>query len=214
MPRINLLPWREALRKKRQKDFITQAGLALIGAASIALLAHVTVQGQVNLQVERNTYLKGAVATLDKKIEEIQSLKKQRDALVARMGAIEKLQSTRSLIVRLFEELARTTPEGIVLTNVSMGEEASTVQINGFSDTTARVAEYLRSLNKSSLLDSAEIIGEGILAKSPTAAGGNSTQKKMQTRFDGKFAFSIKAIVTPPSATTTDAEGSSESSKP
>ncbi|MDD2892367.1 MAG: PilN domain-containing protein [Halothiobacillaceae bacterium] len=213
MPRINLLPWREALRKKRQKDFVTHAGLAFIGAASIALLAHVTVQGQVNLQIERNTYLKGVVTNLDKKIEEIQSLKKQRDALVARMGAIEKLQSTRSLIVRLFEELARTTPEGIVLTNVSMGEEASTVQISGFSDTTARVAEYLRSLNKSGLLDSAEIIGEGILAKDSTAAGKSAIPKKTQTGFDGKFAFSIKAIVTP-SATTTDVEGSSESSKP
>ena len=213
MPRINLLPWREALRKKRQKDFVTHAGLALIGAASIALLAHVAVQGQINLQIERNTYLKGVATNLDKKIEEIQSLKKQRDALVARMGAIEKLQSTRSLIVKLFEELARTTPEGIVLTNVSMGQEASTVQINGFSDTTARVAEYLRSLNKSSLLDDAEIIGEGILAQKPTATGGNATQKRAQTSFDGKFAFSIKAIVTP-SATTTDAEGSSESSKP
>ena len=125
MPRINLLPWREALRKKRQKDFVTHAGLALIGAASIALLAHMTVQGQIEHQIERNTYLEGVVADLDKKIEEIQSLKKKRDDLVARMGAIEKLQSTRSLIVKLFEELARTTPEGIVLTNVSMGEGAS-----------------------------------------------------------------------------------------
>ena len=213
MPRINLLPWREALRKKRQKDFVTHAGLALIGAASIALLAHMTVQGQIEHQIQRNTYLEGVVADLDKKIEEIQSLKKKRDDLVARMGAIEKLQSTRSLIVKLFEELARTTPEGIVLTNVSMGEGASAVVINGFSDTTARVAEYLRSLNKSGLLNNAEIIGEGILAKDVTAAGAPKSQKQIHAGFDGKFAFSITAMVTP-TASTLDAEGRSESTKP
>ena len=66
MPRINLLPWREALRKKRQKDFVTHAGLALIGAASIALLVHMVVQGQIDRQVERNAYLEKTVAELDK----------------------------------------------------------------------------------------------------------------------------------------------------
>jgi len=213
MPRINLLPWREALRKKRQKDFVTQAGLALIGAASIALLVHVTVQGQIEHQIQRNAYLEKTIAELDVKIEEIKTLKKKRDDLVARMDAIEKLQATRGLIVMLFDELARTTPEGIVLTNVSMGEGASTVQINGFSDTTARVAEYLRGLNKSGLLDSAEIIGEGILAKDSTTAGRSNNQNKIRAGFDGKFAFSINAIITPP-VSNIDAEGSSELSKP
>ncbi len=211
MPRINLLPWREALRKKRQKDFVTHAGLALMGAAAIALLAHMTVQGQIDNQIERNTYLEGVVTDLDKKIEEINTLKKKRDDLVARMGAIETLQSTRSLIVKLFEELARTTPEGIVLTNVSMGDGASMIQINGFSDTTARVAEYLRSLNKSGLLNNAEIVGEGILAKDPTAR--DASQKQMKAGFDGKFAFSITAHVTPP-ASIIDPEGRAESNKP
>jgi type IV pilus assembly protein PilN len=210
MPRINLLPWREALRKKRQKDFITHAGLALIGAASIALLVHVAIQGQIDHQIERNTYLEKTIVDLDKKIEEIKALKKKREDLVARMDAIEKLQATRSLIVMLFDELARTTPEGIVLTKVSMGEGAATVQINGFSDTTARVAEYLRNINKSGLLANAEIIGEGILAKDAKAGGGQPSKK---AGFDGEFAFSINAIVTPP-VTKTDAEGSSEQSKP
>ncbi|MEW5838278.1 MAG: PilN domain-containing protein [Pseudomonadota bacterium] len=211
MPRINLLPWREALRKKRQQDFVTHAGLTLIGAAAVALLVHMTVQGQIDNQIDRNTYLESVVADLDKKIEEIQSLKKKRDDLIARMDAIEKLQATRSLIVKLFEELARTTPEGIVLTNVSMGEGAGTVQINGFSDTTARVAEYLRGLNKSKLLNNAEIVGEGILAQDAT--GGAAVQKQKKVAFDGKFAFSIIAGVTPP-ASLVDAENSAESSKP
>ena len=212
MPRINLLPWREALRKKRQKDFVTQAGLVLVGAASIALFAHIAVQGQIDHQIQRNTYLESVIADLDKKIHEIQTLKKQRDNLIARMSAIEKLQSTRSLIVKLFEELARTTAEGIVLPNAAMSDDATTVKINGFSDTTARVAEYLRNLNKSGLLDNAEIIGQGILAQDMTP-GGQAKQRPAQSVFDGKFAFSINAIITPPK-TISDAEGSSESSKP
>ncbi len=210
MPRINLLPWREALRKKRQKDFVTQAGIALIGAASIALLVHVTLQGQIDHQIERNTYLEKTIVELDKKIEEIKALKKKRDDLVARMGAIEKLQSTRSLIVRLFDELARTTPEGIVLTKVSMGDTTTAVQIDGFSDTTARVAEYLRNINKSGLFTDAEIIGQGILAND-TKAGGKQAQNK--GGFDGKYAFSVKATIIPP-VTNIEAESRSEQSKP
>jgi type IV pilus assembly protein PilN len=211
MPRINLLPWREALRKKRQKDFVTQAGLALIGAASIALLVHITIQGQIDYQIERNTYLEKTITELDKKIEEIKTLKAKRNSLVARMDAIEKLQATRSLIVRLFDELARTTPEGIVLTNVAMGEGATKVQINGFSDTTARVAEYLRALNKSGLFENAEIIGQGILANDQAGAGRGSSQSQSNGGFNGKFAFSIDAAVTAPK---TDAEDNAEPSKP
>ena len=210
MPRINLLPWREALRKKRQKDFITHAGLVFIAAAGIAVLVHVVFQGQIDNQTARNAYLEKTSVELDKKIEEIKALKKKREDLIARMGAIEKLQATRGLTVMLFDELARTTPEGIVLTKVSMGEGATTVQINGFSDTTARVAEYLRNINKSGLFASAEIIGEGILAKAATPAG---TQGSVKGGFEGKFAFSINAVITPP-ATLTEAEGSSEKSKP
>ncbi len=207
MPRINLLPWREALRKKRQKDFVTHAGLALIGAASIALLVHMVVQGQIDRQVERNAYLEKTVAELDKKIEEIKLLQKKRDDLVARMGAIEKLQATRSLIVKIFDALARATPEGIVLTNISLGEGAASIKINGLSDTTARVAEYLRSLNKSGLLSNAEIEGQGILAQDETAA-----DPKRRTAFDGNFAFSINAQITPP-ASDAESNGSNESKK-
>jgi type IV pilus assembly protein PilN len=195
MPRINLLPWRESLRKQRQKDFITHAALALIAALSLAALAHVTIQGQIDYQSLRNSYLEKTIANLDKKIEEIKILKKKREDLVARMGAIEKLQATRSLIVILFDELARTTPEGIVLTNVTMGEGAASMQINGFSDTTARVAEYLRALNKSGRLTNAEIIGQGILASSDT-----SPQTKTKSTFDGKFAFSINVKIVPPAS--------------
>jgi type IV pilus assembly protein PilN len=178
----------------------------------LAALAHVTIQGQIDYQNQRNTYLEKTIADLDKKIEEIEILKKKREDLVARMGAIEKLQATRSLIVRLFDELARTTPEGIVLTNVTMGENAVSIQINGFSDTTARVAEYLRSLNKSGLLSNAEIVGEGILAKEITAAGSKPNQTNRNTAFDGKFAFSINAKITPPTSNI-DASAGTEGSK-
>ena len=212
MPRINLLPWREALRKKRQKDFVTHVGLALIGAGAIAFLAHTTVQGQIDDQIARNTYLEGVITDLDKKIEEIQALKKKRDDLIARMGAIEKLQATRSLIVRTFDALARTTPEGIILTKVGMGENANTITIDGFSDTTARVAEYLRNLNKDDLFENAEIIGEGILAKDQSAAPGAKSNKPT-AGFDGRYAFSITATITPPKGTI-ETEAETESKAP
>lgn len=210
MPRINLLPWREALRKKRQKDFVTHAGLALIGAGALALLAHMTVQGQIDDQIQRNTYLEGVIADLDKKIEEIKALKQKRDDLIARMGAIEKIQATRSLIVRIFDALARTVPEGIILTNVSVGEGANSLRIDGFSDTSARVAEYLSNLNRTELFENAEIIGEGILAKEQSNAPGAKNATK--SSFDGRYAFSINTLIVPP-ASSLEGAGDAESKK-
>ena len=107
MPRINLLPWREEERKKRQRDF----GVALAGATVVAIagvmLTMFAYNSMIANQERRNDRLQAEIAELDKSIEEIDDLELQKERLLARMEIIDQLQKSRPEIVHLFDELAR-----------------------------------------------------------------------------------------------------------
>jgi type IV pilus assembly protein PilN len=151
MPRINLLPWREEQRKRRQKTF----NAALIGAAILAIIVvgywHHVMSRNVDYQNQRNRYLKTEIARLDKRIASIKTLKKQRQALVSRMKVIEKLQQSRPLAVHVFDQLIKTLPDGIYLTRVS--EQGDTLNVKGDARSSARISTYMRNIAHSPWLD-------------------------------------------------------------
>ncbi len=198
MAHINLLPWRENLRKQRQRDFIKHLGTGFAIAVGLVILAHLTVQGEIDYQQERNAFLQRAIDDLDRQVAEINKLKETRANLVARMEVIQKLQETRSYIVHVYDELVRSVPEGIVLTNVSL-KEGATLEINGISDSAARVADYLRNLNKSDWIRNAEIIGSGILAQDEKDKA-KSGSRPQSTAYRGEYAFFITARFGPKDA--------------
>ena len=77
MPRINLLPWREAERKRKRQEFFLSLGAAVATAALITLLGHWQMSSAIDNQRERNDYLNREIAGLDKQIEEINGLDAQ-----------------------------------------------------------------------------------------------------------------------------------------
>ncbi|MEW6728918.1 MAG: PilN domain-containing protein [Pseudomonadota bacterium] len=195
MPRINLLPWRENLRKQRQRTFVKHAGLAFALTLGAVVLGHVVVQGQIDNQEQRNAFLTQTIADLDRQIAEIKALKETRANLVARMEVIERLQQTRSYVVHAFDEIARTVPEGIILTKVALKNDQQ-LEINGISDTAARVADYLRNLNRTQWLSNASIVGTGILAQDLSKPGSQPPAPGVK----GEYAFNITAQFSPPAA--------------
>jgi type IV pilus assembly protein PilN len=150
MPRINLLPWREELRQKRKKEFLT----ALLGAVLIGgLISYgykLTVQSQIRAQTERNTMLRNEIAVLDEQIEQILTLESQRERLLARMEVIDQLQKARPEVVHLFDELVETLPEGVYLTEVK--QSTSRIEIAGSAQSSTRVAALLRNIDGSEWL--------------------------------------------------------------
>jgi type IV pilus assembly protein PilN len=150
MPRINLLPWREELRQRRKKEFLT----ALLGAVLIGgLISYgykLTVQSQIRAQTERNTMLRNEIAVLDEQIEQILTLESQRERLLARMEVIDQLQKARPEVVHLFDELVETLPEGVYLTEVK--QSTSRIEIAGSAQSSTRVAALLRNIDGSEWL--------------------------------------------------------------
>src|SRR5436190_6173178 len=101
MNRINLLPHREERRKRaRQHFFVLAGGTAIVGVLIVGLM-HTFYAAKIETQADRNRFLKGEIVKLDKDIAEINDLKEQIQALLARKQVIETLQADRAQTVRL-----------------------------------------------------------------------------------------------------------------
>jgi Tfp pilus assembly protein PilN len=147
MARINLLPWRDDLRKEQRRQFFVVLGGSAILALMVVGYVHLHINGMIETQESRNSYLQGQIKEVESKIKEIDNLERQRQQLLARMRVIEQLQSDRSVIVHLFEELTKAVPEGLYLVNVK--QSGRTLTIQGMAQSNARVSTLMRNLDAS-----------------------------------------------------------------
>jgi type IV pilus assembly protein PilN len=166
MPRINLIPWREAERKRRRQEFGAGAIGALLLGGVIAFAINLQMQNAIDNQNERNAYLKTEIAQLDKQITEILQLEEQKQRLKARIEVIEQLERSRPEIVHVFDQLVRTLPDGIYLTEIKQAERK--IQLKGLAQSSTRVASYMRNL------DSSEWLGDPALDILETKGAGDA----------------------------------------
>ena len=108
MAKINLLPWREELRKQRQVDFLIWLAVGVLVSIFVMTGVHFSIEGLIETQGNRNRLIQNEISVLDKKIKEIQALDKTKSKLLARMEVIQRLQSSRPEIVHMFDQLAKT----------------------------------------------------------------------------------------------------------
>ena len=147
MSRVNLLPWRRAQRQRRQREFLSMLAAGAIGAVALVAAGELIATGLVNGQEARNELLRSEIAILDVKIREIRDIQAQKTKLQARMDVIQELQTLRPMPVRLFDALARSTPEGVFLTN--FGQTDTTLSLQGWAQSNARVSSYMHELDAS-----------------------------------------------------------------
>jgi type IV pilus assembly protein PilN len=150
MPRINLVPWREAERKRKRQEFGVGALGALVAAGAIAFLVNLQMGAAIDNQKERNQYLTDEIAKLDKQITEILALEQQKQRLRARIQVIEQLERSRPEIVHVFDQLVRTIPDGINLTSLKQTDRK--LELKGLAQSSTRVASYMRNLEASEWL--------------------------------------------------------------
>ena len=156
MIRINLLPHREIRRKQQQRDFfIMLGGVALVGAA-VWFATHSYLNGQLEEQNGRNTYLEGEIASLDKQIAEIKKVQEQTTALLQRKTIVESLQANRAETVYLLDQLVRQLPDGVYLKGVQ--QKGNKVAVNGFAQSNARVSTFMRNLESSPYLEKPSLV--------------------------------------------------------
>jgi len=145
MPHINLLPWREEERRDKQRQFINIAAGVAIVMVGIIVLVHLRMSGIIEEQNNRNQFMQGQIAQVDKEIEEIKTLEKEKAALLARMKVIQELQSSRPEIVHIFDELAKTIPDNVFL--LSASRKGREISLTGVADSNDYVSEFMRTLD-------------------------------------------------------------------
>ena len=154
---INLLPHREAARKRQKDQFFTQLGLSALLGGIICGAVFTWYQGQISTQRDRNAFLQAEITRLDAEIKDIAGLQREIASLRARQTAVEDLQSDRNIPVHLLDELVAQLPDGIYLK--SMKQEGQSVLLNGVAQSQERVSDLLRNLgNSSSWLTRPELI--------------------------------------------------------
>jgi len=145
---INLLPHREAARKRRRETFYATLGLSAVLGAVIAGMAFLWYQAQISSQQSKNGLLQSAITKLEAEIKEISTLQAEIAALRARQQAVEDLQGDRNMPVHLLNELVRQLPDGVYLTSMKQDNQAVTLQ--GMAQSNERVSELLRNLGNNS----------------------------------------------------------------
>lgn len=150
MSRINLLPWREERRAELQKQFYTALALVVIVAGLVWYATHLYHKDLIAVDRYRISYVEKQIAAVDEKIKEIQQIEKERASLLSRMRTIEQLQGNRPLIVRFFDELITSLPEGVSVTRVA--QAGNNITIDGLAQSNARVSSFMRNLESSDWL--------------------------------------------------------------
>jgi type IV pilus assembly protein PilN len=154
--RINLLPHREERRQRGRQHFAALAGLTAALGAVIVGAGYLYIAGLIATQDQRNAFLRSEIAKLDKEIAEIKKLKDEIAALLARKQIIETLQADRAQTVHLLDQLVRQMPEGVYLRQLK--QSGLSVNLQGYSQSNARVSTLMRNIESSPWLSSPQLI--------------------------------------------------------
>ncbi len=180
MARINLLPWREQLREERKKRFLLALAGVVVGGIGIILLADQYYSHAIDQQNARNAYIQKEIAVLDERIKQISELKARRKQLVERMKIIQDLQANRPIIGHLFDQLARTLPDGVYFTDVKMIDK--TIAVTGTAENNNRVSDLMRNMEASPWL----------AAPSLTEVKARQAADPQQTQQSNNFQLSVR----------------------
>jgi type IV pilus assembly protein PilN len=141
---INLLPHREAARKRRLEQFNVSLALAILAGGFLAGLVFFWYQTQITEQQDKNQVLQTEITKFNLQIKDIAGLEAEISALKSRQQAVEDLQADRNLPVHLLTQLVQQLPDGVFIIN--MRQENQSVTLQGVAQSNERVSELLRNL--------------------------------------------------------------------
>ncbi|MFZ5757319.1 MAG: PilN domain-containing protein [Pseudomonadota bacterium] len=155
MAKINLLPWREELRKQQLQEFVIVLVMVVLAAGLAAFFWQWTAKNAVEDQNKRNVYIEQQIGLMEENIKEIDELQKRRDGLIERMNVIQSLQGNRPVIVHVFDQLVSTLPDGVYYREVI--QRGDKFEISGIAESNNRVSNLMRSLDSSPWLKNPQL---------------------------------------------------------
>lgn len=179
MAKINLLPWREELRKQKKKNFFIAMGVSAVLTLLAFIFVHVHILGMQEYQSKRNEILSKEIVELDKKLGEIKTIEETKSKLLAKINVIQNLQESRPEAVHLFDEIPRNAPDGVYLTKFKQKDQE--LEFEGKTQSNARVSAFMRAVDASKWVRTpvlGEIKAEDIKDKSGQQTGFSTFKLK------------------------------------
>lgn len=183
MAHINLLPWREGRRAEQKKNYLTLLAVLALSAIGLMFAAGNILDRVTDNQNYRNNFIEQQTALLDKQIEQIKNIKKDKAAIEQRMALIEQLESSRNAVPIVLDELVRLVPHGLSFRSFS--RQGNLIEILGVSESNNRLADFMRQLQDSTVFSSGELSS----IKADTSA--------LEAVSDFKLTFTINPSVAP-----------------
>lgn len=150
MIRINLLPYRTARKKENIRRQISIFLLSFILLALISGYALFILNGKIsdlNAGIEDT---KAQIAKYERKVKEINSIKKELDMLARKMKIIDQLDSSRKGPVKLLDAMTQLIVQKRMWF-VSFNAIGSAVSISGVALDNKTVADFMTRLENSGL---------------------------------------------------------------
>jgi type IV pilus assembly protein PilN len=144
---INLLPWRAQRRAQRQKQFYGMAVVAAVVGAALVLAGVTYMNSRIDHQEARNQMLQSEIRVLDRQIERIRDIDRQRQNVIDRIEVIQTLQASRPEAVHLFDQMVRTLPEGTFFQELR--QEGDRIRLVGRAESNARISALMRRVDAS-----------------------------------------------------------------
>jgi type IV pilus assembly protein PilN len=202
MTRINLLPWRETLKKEREIRFGIITGINLAIALLVVLAVHLHMENAISYQEQRNGYLKIQIGEAENLIKEIEALDQKKQNLIARMNVIQELEESRPQVVHLFDEIVKQVPNGVYFT--SMRQKDNQITLEGIAQSDARVSSLMSNIETSQWITNPKIIS--IVAKEE---GNKNAQIKKSSS-----TFKLEVTQTSPTKKKKEQEEKAQKDKP
>lgn len=147
MSNINLLPWREERRARKDKQLLFSSFMFWAGCLLVGFLALQYLDGKLADQRERNSYLQRENAKLNQKISEIEKLRAEKQELIGRIDVIQGLQQDRMQIVHVLDDVVRVLPAGVTLDRLS--KRSKVISLAGRAQSNSRVSELMNQADTS-----------------------------------------------------------------
>ncbi|HEZ7872310.1 TPA: PilN domain-containing protein [Neisseria meningitidis] len=155
--KINLLPYREEMNKRKQQQFKTlMYGAVLTGVAAVAA-TYLFIDNMINNQSERNTLLETSIAHLDTELSEIQKLKQEKDAFLIKKNKVEELQLKRLQAAKILDSLNEAVPGSTYLTSLD-AVTADSYRLSGRTSSDNRVAAMMRAMPNTGIFKQPELL--------------------------------------------------------
>lgn len=183
MSHINLLPWREALRQRQKKNYLTMLVALALAMISLMFAATMVMDNLIAEQKARNQYLTEEIALVDQQIVQIKDIQQRKQAIEKRMALIEQLEVSRNAAPKVLDELVRLVPNGVSFSSFS--RSGNHVEVLGISDSNNRLADFMRRLEQSDVFSSGDL--SSIVADTSASDAVS----------DFKLTFDISPLVAP-----------------